>query len=263
MERLARLKINRPILDLQQNVRGELAVEWLQVIVGRPGAVVALLHVVNERAPDDDAVVWGESGGQHIGAVNVVAVISARAGLALAVGFDQEAAEIWNDGVYLIRLLLPPRRDFGIERIGGFPAAPLDWRWETGREIEAHAIRAKDVGEGGGPAQGFCAQDPRIMVGVICWRVRVAELTGWARAIARTRIDVFRQRLPIPQRPPRIATLDAAVEVVPMIEHAPLQPRPLAHVQFVDRLKRLHQAQEVECAVERADLAGGRDHGHR
>src|SRR5262245_6105850 len=68
--------------------------------------------------------------------------------------------------------------------------------------------------------------------------------------------------MPIPQRPPRIAALDAAVEVVPMVEHAPLQPRPLTDVQFINRLKRLHQAQEVESAVERADLAVGGDHGH-
>src|SRR5262245_54391591 len=47
-----------------------------------------------------------------------------------------------------------------------------------------------------------------------------------------------------------------------MVEHPTLQPRHLADVQFVNRLKRLHQAQEVESAVERADLAVGRDHGH-
>src|SRR5262245_15989852 len=47
-----------------------------------------------------------------------------------------------------------------------------------------------------------------------------------------------------------------------MIEHAPLQPRLLTDVELVNRLKRLHQPQEVETAVERADLAAGRDHGH-
>src|SRR5262245_46333512 len=106
MERLARLKIDRPVLDLQQDVRRELAVEWLQVFISGAGAVIALLHVVNERAPDDDSAVRGEGGGQHIGAVNVVAVVSARAGLALAVCLDQEAAEVWNDAVNFIRLLL-------------------------------------------------------------------------------------------------------------------------------------------------------------
>src|SRR5262249_29118662 len=47
-----------------------------------------------------------------------------------------------------------------------------------------------------------------------------------------------------------------------MVEHAPLQPGPLTDVQFVNRLKRLQQAQEVESAVERAYIAVGRDHGH-
>src|SRR5262249_44063774 len=66
----------------------------------------------------------------------------------------------------------------------------------------------------------------------------------------------------IPQRPPRIAALDAAVEVVPMIEHAPLQPRFLIHVQLVDGPQCLDQAKEVKSAIERADLAAGRDHSY-
>src|SRR5262245_35417729 len=47
-----------------------------------------------------------------------------------------------------------------------------------------------------------------------------------------------------------------------MVEHAPLQTRLLTDVKFVNRLKRLHQTQELESAVERADLAVGRDHCH-
>src|SRR5258707_11017366 len=52
MERLARLKVDGPILHLQQHVRRELTVERLQIVIGRRGAIVTGLRVVNEGPPD-------------------------------------------------------------------------------------------------------------------------------------------------------------------------------------------------------------------
>ncbi len=45
-----------------------------------------------------------------------------------------------------------------------------------------------------------------------------------------------------------------------MVEHAKMQPGPFRHVQIIDWPERLQQAEKVEGAVERADLAVGGDH---
>lgn len=48
-----------------------------------------------------------------------------------------------------------------------------------------------------------------------------------------------------------------------MIEHTEGEPRFFAEVKLVNRLERLHEAQETESAVERAGFAGGSNHGGR
>ena len=71
--------------------------------------------VVDERAPHHDAAVRRQRVGQHVGAVGVRAAVVLRAGLAFAVGLDDEAAEVGNQPVDLVRLRLsttapPPGR---------------------------------------------------------------------------------------------------------------------------------------------------------
>ncbi len=75
------------------------------------------------------------------------------------------------------------------------------------------------------------------------------------RVVGVARIDRVRQLAPLPQRVARVAALDRSVEVVPMIEQSQLEPRPLGDVDPIDRLTGLNQAQEMERAVQRADLA--------
>src|SRR4051812_34716194 len=75
MKRLARLKIYRAILHLEQNVRRKLSVEWLQVLVRRTSTVVAGLHVVDKRAPHNDPSMRSERCGEYICAVSMRAVV--------------------------------------------------------------------------------------------------------------------------------------------------------------------------------------------
>ena len=158
VERLARLKVNGAVLDLQQNVRREPSVEGLQVVVAGRGPVVAGLRVVDEGAPHHDPVVRGERGCEHVRAVGVRAVVGARPRLAFAVGLNEKTAEVWDEVVNLVRLLLPPSDHFRVERVGGLKAAQLDGRGKARREVDAHAVRAKRVGDGRGLTQIFGAQ---------------------------------------------------------------------------------------------------------
>src|SRR3546814_15385655 len=96
---LARLEIHGAVLDLEDDVGGERAVERLELAIRLPGAVLGIVGRIDEGAPDDDAVVRAKRGGKHVGALGMAAVIVAGAGLAFRIGLDEEAAEIGNRGV--------------------------------------------------------------------------------------------------------------------------------------------------------------------
>ena len=159
VERLARLEVDGPVLDLEQDVRREPAVEGLERVVGGRGPVGAGLRVVDEGAPHHHAVVGGQGGGQQVRAVDVAAMVGVRPRLALAAGLDQEAAEVGDEPVDLVRLRLPPRDHPRIERIGRLQAAQLDRRREARGQVDPHAIGAEDVGDGGHLPQVLGAED--------------------------------------------------------------------------------------------------------
>src|SRR5437899_353916 len=96
MEGLAWLKIDWPILDLQQNISRELAVKRLKIFIGSARAVVPRLHVINKRAPDYDSVIRGHRGSQHVRAIGMRALVGAWPGLAFAIGLDKKTAEVGN-----------------------------------------------------------------------------------------------------------------------------------------------------------------------
>src|ERR1051325_813502 len=119
MKRLARLKIERAVLDLQGAVGAEWPVEPRELDVSALGGVGVNIFVINERAPDDVAAVRRERVGQHVGSLGMRAAVRFRSGLSLGVCFDEKPAEIGNEFVNLVGLCFPPISDFLIERISG------------------------------------------------------------------------------------------------------------------------------------------------
>src|ERR1043166_10055429 len=130
MERLTRLKIDRTIFNLQQNVGGKLAVERLELFISCAGAVVIGFHVINKGAPNHYAVMGRDRGCQHVGSIGVRSIVGAGSRLAFAVRFYEKTAEVRNQAVDLISLLLPPRNDFGCQRIRSLEATQVDWSRE-------------------------------------------------------------------------------------------------------------------------------------
>ena len=99
---LAGLEVQRAVLDLQDHVVVEPAVQRREVVVRRPCAVggpvaPVLVVVVDERAPEHGAAERAQRPGQQVRAVGVVAAVRERARLPLGVGLDDEAAEV-GDG---------------------------------------------------------------------------------------------------------------------------------------------------------------------
>ena len=85
--------------------------------------------------------------GEHVRAVGVRAAVVLRPGLALAVGLDDEAAEVGDELVDLVGLRAPPLRDRGVERIVGragrrASSARRSWRRDRRGCRRAGACRA-------------------------------------------------------------------------------------------------------------------------
>jgi hypothetical protein len=147
MERLARLKVQRTVLHLNEHVVAKRAVERFEFVVRLFDAVDGHGVAVDERAPHRDAAVRCERVGQHVRTVGVRALVVLWPRLTLRVRLDQQPAKVRNDFIDLIDLRLPPLTHGGVERIGCLETTDLDWRAETRREKNANAVRTKNAGE--------------------------------------------------------------------------------------------------------------------
>src|ERR1051326_1770593 len=128
MKRLPRLEVDWSILYLQQHIRRKLSVERLQIFVSRAAAVVTRLLVVDKRAPHDDSMMRRNGSREHVCAVGMRAIVSSWSRLAFAVCFDEKPAEVGNQLVDLIRLLLPPLNHGPVEWIGSWEMIQLHRR---------------------------------------------------------------------------------------------------------------------------------------
>ena len=138
---LAGLEVHGTVLDLDDDVVGKLSVEGNELLAGLVGAVVAL-RVIDKGTPHHDAVMRAQRFGEHVGAVGMGAAEVLRTWLAFGVGFHKESAEVGDEFVNLVHLVLPPTDDLGIEGVGCLQAAYLDGRGEVDGEIDANAIGA-------------------------------------------------------------------------------------------------------------------------
>src|SRR2546430_15471815 len=84
------------------------------------------------------------------------AVVILGPGLSFGVGLHEEAAEVRDSAVDLVRLRGPPGTDAGIDGIGGGRPPDLHRRAEAGGGRDPDAVGGKD-GRGGG---GLCAGRP-------------------------------------------------------------------------------------------------------
>ena len=112
-DRLAHLEVDGAVLDLDDDVGLELAVERMEVVVAGAGAVglevvPVEVMVVDEAAIENDAAVRCERTGEDVGGIGGSAAVLRRAGAAFGVGLDDEAAEVGDE---LIDLVMRPLAD--------------------------------------------------------------------------------------------------------------------------------------------------------
>src|ERR671925_1541437 len=99
--RLAHLKIDGAVLDLDDDVVIELAIERMKNVVSGPGSVIfgiapVKMMVVHKRTIHDNAAVRLQGPCNSIGRVRRRASVTRRAGAAFGVRLHQEPSEVWN-----------------------------------------------------------------------------------------------------------------------------------------------------------------------
>ena len=145
------LEIDGTVLDLNQGVVVELAVEGMEVVVGGAGAVVVgvlPVHVVvvHEAAIEEQATVGLERARHHVGRIRMRAPVGRRAHAAFGIGLQDQTAQIGNGAVELLSLGLPPRGYARIERIESIETANRLGAAEIHRQRDANAPGAKRRG---------------------------------------------------------------------------------------------------------------------
>src|SRR3569623_1190990 len=99
MKGLARLEIDWAVLDLQDDVGRELAVQRRKLVerllcsIGRP------LAGIDEGSPQQRAAMRRERGCQYIGAFGMGPAVGLGAGLAFGIGLDEKAPEVGDQAV--------------------------------------------------------------------------------------------------------------------------------------------------------------------
>ena len=251
VERLARLEVDRAVLNLDDHVRGELPVERREIVVSLLRAVGRVLVRIDERAPDHHAAV-ADRFRHHVRAVGMGTAIVAGPGLAFGVGFHQKAAEIGDRGIDCVRLGLPPRLHGRIERVGGLEPAELDRRAEPCGEVHADAVGSPSVGQ---PLQlGDVALREHVRRGVDVVHHHAVDAERGLRAgiIDHPAVEIARQPPPVEDRAAGITAFDEPGRVVPMVDHAQRKPGRRSDIEMRDRVALPQLAQQREAAVEQA-----------
>src|ERR1700694_499433 len=120
--RFADLKVNGPMLDLNDDVVVELAIEGMEYIVGSFRAVTLRIlpvevMVVYKRPIENDAPVGFEGACNHIGGARRRPAVGGRSGPAFGIRLDNKSAEVRNPPVNRVHFLAPPLDETRVKRI--------------------------------------------------------------------------------------------------------------------------------------------------
>ncbi len=237
--RLANLEIDGAVLDLHDGVALELAVQLVEVVIRRAGAVVleiapVRMVVVDEAAVEQQAGMRLESARDHVGGVGVRAVIRGGADAAFGIGLEHDASEIRDRGVNFVGFGGPPGGDFGVDGVERIESAD----GLRAAEIDADGDADAPGTEGGGDARDLRNEIRRehARVGVdVVDGASIDTQRGEHPPVAADSAEIFARVQPIPEEgAAAITALDGAIEVVPLIHPTDGHRRRLLLIQIDD-----------------------------
>jgi hypothetical protein len=223
--RFADLEVYGAVLDLDDDVGLELAVEGMEIVVASAGAVgleivPVEVVVVDETAIEDDATVRLESEGDDIGSFGWGASIFGWTDAAFGVGLDDEAGKVGDRFVNLVHLGLPPGCDGGVVGIEGGEMADDHGAGEIDGERHLYAPGAELIGDAGELDDHVGLEGAEVGVDVVDGGS--VETDGGEQATVfgdagEVGADVA---VVVEDAAARIAALYGAVEVVPLVDPA-------------------------------------------
>ena len=207
----------------------------------------------------------GHGVGQHVCAVGLVAAVGERAGAALGVGLYQETAQAGQVRPDFLGLIGPPPGHGGVAGVGGVHAAQFHRGGKVDAQIQLDAVgsenfqilpQSAEVAVGDEPAGSIFDVDVVDRDAVDAHGRQHAGIGRQARHID----EDF--GIPEEEGVAGVAALDAAVHVVPVVQHAQAVGRGLLLVggELRPRLARgLQIAQQRKNAVQNAHFAAARN----
>ena len=262
--RFTHLEINRPVFDLHKGVVIECAVERVKVVVGGFGTIVFQVVpievvVVNECAVEDHTAVRLECARDHIGRVGVSAVVSRRPGTSLGIGFYDKASKIRDQFVNAVDFLFPPVRDSRVERIESIEVTENLGTAQIDRQSEAHAPGPENVSDAPGLGEKRLVENTRVGVYVVDGTAVDSDRSQQPSVFSSASQIFADATVGEKYRRTAVATLDAAVKIVPLIDPADRRVGLLSFVEHRDVLGACDLAEQREDAVQNAAVRGAGD----
>src|SRR3954452_16256152 len=126
------------MLDLDHYVFIELAIEWMEIVIGGLRAIRLQIGpiemmVVKKGAVEDDYVVRLEGSRNDVRSIGRRTAIRRGSEASLGIGLHDETAEVWNQAKYLMDFTAPPLLYSRIEGIKSIQASDCLWAAEVHR----------------------------------------------------------------------------------------------------------------------------------
>ena len=223
--RLAHLEINRPVFDLDDYVVVELAVERMKDVVGGARAIILgiapiEMMVIDKGAVKNDSVMRGKSARNHIGGIGGRSAIRGGTEAAFGIRLDDEAGEIRNLAINFVHFFCHQSATRGSAG-SKVSRPPITFGLLRSTEMDSCTPQGRNTSA----TRASCGRksvfkDARIGVHIVDRAAVDSDGSEQARVFAGARqvgshISVFEK-----DGRSRVSTLNAAVEVVPLVHPA-------------------------------------------
>src|SRR5262249_31978874 len=234
--RFARLKIDRPVLDLDDHVVIELAIQRMEYIVSGACAIrlwiaPVQMMVVDEGTVENDATVRSKRPCQNIRRIRGRSSIRGRADSSFRISLHREPTKIRNEREDLIRFRLPPRGNSRVDRVERIDSADRSWAAQIDRQRKVYPPRSELICNARDLREKVALQDTRIGIDVVYVAAVDSDRCQQPCVLRGARQIIANSAAVKIDRRPCVPALDAAVQIVPLVHPANLRGRILLLIQ--------------------------------
>jgi len=217
------LKIDGPVLDLDDDVAVEFAIEPVEVVVGGLGAFISgigwiVTPFVDKAAVEEQAAVGLEGAGDHVRGVGVSALVCGRSYLPFRISLYYEAGKIGDCAVDFIGFALPPLGDARVQWIERIQSTDALRAPKIDGQRKPHAPGAKRGGHTRQLRQEVRREHPRVGVDVVDGAAVDAKRSQQAPVVSDSGQIVANRAAGKENGMPRITSFNRSLQVVPLVD---------------------------------------------